>query len=95
MAKETAGLQKVLGCGLWLVGYAELRTNGLFRAYADELKKAYEPSTSNGNPDVRVFQHFSMNRFSIDLKEHYDGSLPLMANLDRLGAARRREILGW
>jgi hypothetical protein len=95
MARETAALQKALGCGLWLVGYAELRPKGLFGAYADELKKNYASSAADGNPDVRVFQHFSMNRFSIDLKDHYDKSLTLASNLAQLGLARRREILGW
>lgn len=57
---------------LWLVGYGELRQNGIFAAYRETLKKSY---LENQKADARlywdkvfVFQHFSMNRFSIDLK---------------------------
>lgn len=74
MAKKTAELHKKLcaaGEGtkpteLWLVGYSELTAKGIFGAYRDALKETY------GNEwwdKVYVFQHFSMNRFSIDLKE--------------------------
>jgi hypothetical protein len=90
MARETMALRAALGCGLWLVGYAELRQNGLFAVYSSELALH-----SEGAADVRLFQHFSMNRFSIDLKERADPSASLEENLHRIGVAHRREILGW
>jgi hypothetical protein len=91
MARNTAALQRALGCGLWLVGYGELRAGGLFARYAEELRARYEPS----DDAVRVYQHFSMNRFSIDLRDHLDPADDLATNLRRLGLERRREILGW
>ncbi|HNY16508.1 MAG TPA: hypothetical protein PKL75_03570 [Treponemataceae bacterium] len=90
MARETMELRASLGCGLWLVGYAELRQNGLFAAYAGELARY-----GSADDAVRLFQHFSMNRFSIDLKERTDPSASLEENLRRIGVAHRREILGW
>lgn len=90
MARETMALRAALGCGLWLVGYAELRQNGLFAAYAGELALSGADSD-----DIRLFQHFSMNRFSIDLKERADPSASLAENLRRIGVTHRREILGW
>ncbi len=90
MARETAQLRKALDCGLWLVGYGELRAKGLFADYAAELSRACA-----GDENVRLYQHFSMNRFSIDLAEKTDPQLTLAQNLERIGLAHRREILGW
>ena len=78
MAKRTAQLHIELNrqtsdenkTELWLVGYSELKDKGLFLHYRDELKKSYfidEISKSDWQ-NVLVFQHFSMNRFTIDLK---------------------------
>jgi len=44
---------------------------------------------------ILLFQHFSMNRFSIDLKERYNPAEDLKTNLLRVGLLHRREILGW
>ena len=76
MAEKTAELHREL-CRtgdtedskpeLWLVGYSELKNKGIFTGYKDRLKECY----SDGNfwDKVFVFQHFSMNRFSIDLND--------------------------
>ena len=78
MAQKTAKLHKDLCMAagkdgiapeLWLVGYAELKGNGLFLEYRDELKKSYENASSEW-AKVFVFQHFSMNRFTIDLNNY-------------------------
>jgi len=97
MAKETAALQKELACGLWLVGYGELRKTGLFAVYAAELEKQYcaDENDFRGYDAVRVYQHFSMNRFTIDLEQGYMKNLSLEDNLRSLGYAHRNEILGW
>jgi len=91
MARETARLRAGLGCPLWLVGYAELREKGLFRAYANEL----QTHCSNDAEDILLFQHFSMNRFSIDLKDRRKPDLSLERNLREIGIGHRKEILGW
>ena len=79
MAQETAKLhQNLLKVSenkdfpqLWLVGYSELKEKGIFTDYKNELKKQYQTSEESKNAwdNVFVYQHFSMNRFSIDLKE--------------------------
>ena len=53
---------------LWLVGYAELKAKGIFTPYRDALKAAY--AGSDAWKSVFVYQHFSMNRFLIDLKAY-------------------------
>lgn len=100
------------GCQLWLVGYAELKGRGLFLDYRDQLAKSYgvqlagagqSDATSQGFlPEwnqVMVFQHFSMNRFTIDLAEKLgkgiiSSQLPLQEQLAAVGALHRQEIFG-
>ena len=126
MAENTAKLHIKLNesaaeeCGLWLVGYSELKGKGLFLPYRDALLKAYEhggecsaqSSPANGSPSaggsamgnsagtgfaespVYVYQHFSMNRFSIDLSEHKQPEDSLSESLKKLGILHRKEIFG-
>lgn len=91
------------GCQLWLVGYAELKGRGLFLGYRDQLARSYQVQDRQDMVDawnqVMVYQHFSMNRFTIDLAEsvaagRVDGQLPLRSQLERLGTIHRREIFG-
>lgn len=93
MAEHTAKLQTQLGCQLWLVGYSELKPKGIFSLYRDSLQKFY---TENPNEweKVFVFQHFSMNRFSIDLNEHTDKKISLQENICKLGKLHKEEIFG-
>lgn len=93
------------GCQLWLVGYAELKGRGLFLGYRDELARCYQVPGQDSREmmaawnQVKVYQHFSMNRFTIDLREavaagKVDGRLGLQEQLAFLGAIHRREIFG-
>ena len=95
MAKKTAELHARLGTELWLVGYSELRDKKIFVPYRDALK---ENCTGEAWDRVYVFQHFSMNRFTIDLsdyvKAHKKEKAPLEANIDELGILHRKEIFG-
>ncbi|MBR2106760.1 MAG: hypothetical protein IJ937_05810 [Treponema sp.] len=104
MAQETAKLhQKLLQCSenkdfpqLWLVGYSELKEKGIFTDYKNELKKQYQTSEEAKNDwdNVFVYQHFSMNRFSIDLKEFSteNKNLDLKTQLKTLGKKHKDEI---
>lgn len=92
MAIETVKLQKELSCPLWIVGYGELKEKGLFSVYASELSKQYEYKTEEL---VYLFQHFSMNRFSIDLAQQSITGYSLHETLIRLGLTHRKNILHW
>ena len=108
MAKRTAQLHIEMNnqilqenqTELWLVGYSELKEKGLFLNYRDELKKYYsadDKSKSNWQ-NVFVFQHFSMNRFTIDLKNYIEKKID-NCKIDReilheLGQIHRTEIFG-
>ena len=102
MAEQTAKLHTALVSSadnmnpapeLWLVGYAELREKGIFLPYRDILRASYDDEIWQY---VYVFQHFSMNRFLIDLKDycatHTD--LDLQEAVHSLGKQHRREIFG-
>ena len=104
MAQETANLHQKLLQGsenkdypqLWLVGYSELKEKGIFTDYKNELKKQYQTSEEAKNAwnNVFVYQHFSMNRFSIDLKEFSteNKNLDLKTQLKTLGKKHKDEI---
>jgi len=101
MARKTAELHRALCNGdgrtaLWLVGYAELKKRGLFRPYRDELLSAYTETGDRNSPwqNVFVFQHFSMNRFRIDLREYRvrHPDVPLAESLRLLGSFHRDEL---
>lgn len=89
-AKKTFVLQQKLQCPIWLVGYGELREKGIFSVYANEIKRLYAPIQKK---ELYVFQHFSMNRFIIDLKVNSKPELSLEENVKTLGLMHRKEIL--
>ncbi|MCQ2592751.1 MAG: hypothetical protein MJ188_08190 [Treponema sp.] len=102
MAKKTTELHRDLCFAaenkgecpeLWLVGYSELKGKGFFLPYRDELKKNYLCNKEIWER-VFVFQHFSMNRFSIDLKDFMraDENLNLMDAIHRLGEKHKTEV---
>ena len=53
------------------------------------------PAGKLDSPPVYLFQHFSMNRFSIDLRSRSDPGKSLAENLAIIGKEHRKEILGW
>lgn len=101
---SASGGELASGVELWLVGYAELKKNGIFSLYRDTLAAAYESPATTANAAsispawqrVMAFQHFSMNRFSIDLKAHQRDfpAESLRAALFALGTQHRIEIFG-
>jgi hypothetical protein len=100
MATNTALLHEELckehsgSCQLWLVGYGELKERGLFLPYKEALQDFYTEKKTV-KEQVFVYQHFSMNRFLIDLNTHSDPKNSLKENLEKLGKSHRLEILGW
>ncbi len=80
---------------VFLVGYGELKGRGLFLNYRDELKKSYKNAIEEWNR-VFVFQHFSMNRFSIDLKNFMseNQNLEIVEAAEKLGGIHKNEIFG-
>ncbi|MCQ2575193.1 MAG: hypothetical protein MJ162_00520 [Treponema sp.] len=108
MAKETAALHTALCTAagpeevkpeLWMVGYAELKEKGFFRDYLVQLQKTYL-ATEEGKDawnKVFIFQHFSMNRFTIDLKDQQKplnlSGKPLIDQIHTVGEFHKQEIV--
>lgn len=104
MAQKTARLHQDLCTAaasegtlpeLWLVGYAELKQNGLFLEYRTELKETYDKSGLAWER-LFVFQHFSMNRFSIDLRNFMrrHSGMGIVEATHLLGQEHKKEIFG-
>ena len=95
MAQKTAALHTALGTELWLVGYSELKNKGIFSLYRDTLKAELSQFSEAWNR-VYVFQHFSMNRFTIDLAEYMEKqqAQALEESIHELGILHRNEIFG-
>ena len=84
--------QKIITPELWLVGYSELKDKGFFSSYRNKLKETIcKNGTENSGAwdSVYVFQHFSMNRFTIDLREQTES-----LNADLIGRATAGENIG-
>lgn len=100
VAKEISQLENAASVPeLWLVGYAELKKNGIFSLYRDTLSSCYENgdgAETDAWQHVMAFQHFSMNRFTIDLNTKLkENPLESTKNiLFALGALHRKEIFG-
>ena len=95
MAKQTLELQKILGCSLWLIGYSEIKNKGVFIPYRKEFEKYYDINQNKSNYDnMFVFQHFSMNRFIIDLNkfQKLNQNMKLSDALSYLGNKHKSEI---
>lgn len=103
MAQETADLHIALSRAaesedekpsVFLVGYSELKSNGLFSHYSKLFKKRY--SGHSEWERVFLFQHFSMNRFSIDLNRYMkeNPGLDIVQAAHQLGAAHKIAIFG-
>ena len=90
MAQKTAELSEKINAKIWLVGYSELKPKGLFSRYRETLK------TYANLKNLFVFQHFSMNRFTIDLAnfQTQHKNLSLKESIETLGKEHLREIFG-
>ena len=75
---------------VWLVGYSELKDRGFFIPYKDKLFQTYSQLNPSVWDKVYVFQHFSMNRFTIDLSAYSDEVS--LEKIHELGSLHKKEI---
>jgi len=76
---------------VWITGYSEMKKNGVFAAYTNELKTIYNKSELEKT--LFLYRHFSMNQFTIDLKRQTAPGESAAKALKRIGAAYRRKFL--
>jgi hypothetical protein len=79
---------------VWIIGYSEMKVRGIFEAYTEALRAWYQ-----GRPRRRTelffYRHFSMNQFTIDLRQRAQAGEAPGQTLERVGRAYRERILGW
>ena len=93
MARLLFQFQEALGCPVWITGYSEMRKNGLFEVYTETLKELYSKQKDMFK-EIFIFRHFSMNQFTIDLKQQAQTGESVTKSLKRIGTAYRKRILG-
>jgi hypothetical protein len=79
---------------LWVSGVGELRNNGLFEVYRDELIRRLAKADASARASVWAFNHFSMNQFAVELKRKARPGRPLLEELARIGRENRLRIFG-
>lgn len=93
-AQLTAKLHLGLGkeTQMWLVGHSELKKGGVFVEYKNKLKESYGNSSLWEN--VYFLNHFSMGRFSVDLKKFRENNpnASLMQSITQLGIKHKKEV---
>jgi hypothetical protein len=78
---------------VWITGYSEMKGRGVFGPYTRALGELYAGTPLGGS--VFLYRHFSMNQFSIDLRQQTREGESVQTALDRIGRSYRMRILGW
>jgi hypothetical protein len=76
---------------VWITGYSEMKKGGVFETYTNELKTIY--GGTDLKDSVFLYRHFSMNQFTIDLKQQTVRGENLDKTLRRIGTAYREKFL--
>ena len=89
MASLLLDFYNALDCPVWITGYSEMRKGRLFEIYTDEVKQLFAD-----NKHIYIHRHFSMNQFTIDLKQRSLPGESVKKALVRIGTDYRTRILG-
>ena len=79
-------------CGIWIIGYSEMKKGGIFEAYTETLKDLCK-SNPTFKENINFFRHFSMNQFTIDLKKRAESGESAGESLGRIGKMYRERVL--
>jgi hypothetical protein len=92
MADLLFEFHSALDCPVWIIGYSEMKKGGIFDSYTEKLKDLYA-----GNKEMYkqlfFYRHFSMNQFTIDLKQQAKPGESVKKSLERIGEGYRVRIL--
>jgi len=80
-------------CPVWITGYSEMKKRRLFETYTEKLKDIYA-NREEMYKQIYFYRHFSMNQFTIDLKQQALKGETVTKSLRRIGTAYRKRILG-
>jgi len=93
MADLLLEFYKVFECSVWIIGYSEMRKKGIFEVYTERLKELCG-ADKDFYKQLFFYRHFSMNQFTIDLKQQALPDESVSKSLKRIGKAYRERILG-
>ena len=91
MARLLLEFHKAIATPAWIIGYSEMKKGGIFEAYTEELKTIYDGTDLKET--VFMYRHFSMNQFTIDLKQQTIAGETPAQTLDRIGTVYRKRFL--
>ena len=91
MARLLLEFHQALATPVWIIGYSEMKKRGIFEAYTDELKTIYDGT--NLKEAVFMYRHFSMNQFTIDLRQQAAAGEAPAQTLGRIGTIYRKRFL--
>ena len=92
MADILFEFHSALDCPIWIIGYSEMRKGGIFDSYTEKLKDLYADNKEMYK-QLFFYRHFSMNQFTIDLKQQAKPGESVKKVLERIGEGYRARIL--
>jgi len=92
MASLLFEFHAALDCPVWIIGYSEMRKGGIFEVYTEKLKDLYADNEKMYK-QLFFYRHFSMNQFTIDLRQQAKPDESVKKSLERIGAGYRARIL--
>jgi len=91
MARLLFMFHEALDCPVWITGYSEMRKSGIFQSYTESIKTLYANKTERYE-QLFIYRHFSMNQFTIDLKQQTLPGETAVKALKRIGSEYRKRI---
>jgi hypothetical protein len=94
LAEFWEGLEgKTTPIKVWIIGYSEMKKGGVFETYTETLK-SFCAANPRLKDSILFFRHFSMNQFTIDLKQQTRPGETTEETLLRIGTAYQERVLG-
>ena len=92
MARFAYKLYKIFGLPVWISGKSGLSENGIFSVWFKEFRELFIKEDAIKN--VYVYNHFSMNSFSLEMSKKVNPEKPFENELLRIGRENRLNIFG-
>ncbi|MDR0410065.1 MAG: uracil-DNA glycosylase family protein [Spirochaetaceae bacterium] len=94
MARLLADFSRALRVPIWITGYSEMKKRGIFGTYTAEIQNLIQSGLLDKN-SIFLYRHFSMNQFTIDLRQKARlYGLGTAETLHHAGTEYRERILG-
>jgi hypothetical protein len=78
---------------VWIIGYSEMKKGGVFETYTACIKEQYSRFPRR-REEIFFYRHFSMNQFTIDLRQQTLPGEAVEETLRRMGTAYRERVMG-